>query len=30
MNAISEKDFMPVDQLRAMQLEKLQKLIPYE
>ena len=30
MNPISIPDFMPVDELRKMQLEKLQKLIPYE
>lgn len=30
MNPISKPDFMPVEELRAMQLAKLQKLIPYE
>ena len=30
MNPISKPDFMPVDELRRMQLAKLQKLIPYE
>ena len=30
MNPISKPDFMPVDELRALQLAKLQKLIPYE
>ena len=30
MNPISKPDFTPVDELRKMQLEKLQKLIPYE
>ena len=27
---ISQPDFMPIDDLRALQLAKLQKLIPYE
>ena len=30
MNPISAKDYMPVEELRALQLSKLQKLIPYE
>ena len=30
MNPISKPDFTPVPELRKMQLEKLQKLIPYE
>ncbi len=30
MNNVSKPDFMPVEELRAMQLAKLQKLIPYE
>ncbi len=30
MNNFSKPDFMPVEELRAMQLAKLQKLIPYE
>ena len=30
INPISKPDFMPVEELRAMQLAKLQKLIPYE
>ena len=30
MNPISKPDFMPVDELRKMQLAKLQDLIPYE
>ena len=30
MNPISKPDYMPVPELRAMQLAKLQKLIPYE
>ncbi|MBP5790766.1 MAG: phenylacetate--CoA ligase [Kiritimatiellae bacterium] len=30
MQSISKPDFMPVAELRKMQLEKLQKLIPYE
>lgn len=29
-NDVSRPDFMPVEELRAMQLAKLQKLIPYE
>ena len=30
MNPISKPDYMPIPELRKMQLEKLQKLIPYE
>ena len=30
MNPISKPDFMPVDELRRLQLAKLQELIPYE
>ncbi|MDO4366837.1 MAG: phenylacetate--CoA ligase, partial [bacterium] len=30
LNPISKPDFMPVGELRALQLAKLQKLIPYE
>ena len=30
INEISKPDFMPVPELRALQLKKLQKLIPYE
>ncbi len=30
MNPVSAPDFMPIPELRKMQLEKLQKLIPYE
>ncbi len=30
MHPISKPDYMPVDELRAMQLRKLQKIIPYE
>jgi len=30
MNPLSEKDYLPVEKLRALQLEKLQKLLPYE
>ena len=30
MNPISKPDFMPVDELRKLQLSKLQDLIPYE
>lgn len=30
MHPISKPDYMPVDELRAMQLKKLQKIIPYE
>ena len=30
INPISKSDFMPVGELRALQLAKLQKLIPYE
>lgn len=30
MNPISAPDFMPIPELRALQLSKLQKLIPYE
>ena len=30
MNSLYAKDCIPVDELRKMQLEKLQKLIPYE
>ena len=30
MNPISKPDFMPVPELRKLQLEKLQKIIPYE
>ena len=30
INPVSAPDFMPVPELRKMQLEKLQKLIPYE
>ena len=29
-NPVSEPDFMPVEKLRAMQLEKLQRLVSYE
>ena len=30
MHPISKPDYMPVEELRAMQLKKLQKIIPYE
>ncbi len=30
MNPVSAPDFMPIPELRALQLQKLQKLIPYE
>ena len=30
MNPISKPDYMSVDELRALQLKKLQTLIPYE